>query len=262
MGENVSVRKNLRSHPHAHAMKISPVIVALDFSDQKSADIFISKITPELCSLKIGNELFTKLGPNYVRALIQKNFRVFLDLKFHDIPNTVSNACTAAAELGVWMLNVHVLGGVEMMRAARRAVDVFSAANRPLLIGVTVLTSLDENDLALFGMQHSVENTVLHFAQTAKACGLDGVVCSAKEAVLLRKKLGKDFLLITPGIRFVENNIADQKRVTTPQKAFDAGSDYLVMGRSITDAKDPAKLLRDICALSKKTRYCSKFNSL
>lgn len=222
------------------------VIVALDYPDKKSTDNFVSRVTPDLCALKIGKHLFTRLGPDYVRELVQKKFRVFLDLKFHDIPNTVFDACTAAAELGVWMLNVHVAGGFEMMRAARRAIDAFPASNRPLLVGVTVLTSMDDNDLALLGMQDSIENTVLRFAHAAKTSGLDGVVCSAKEVMVLREALGKAFLLVTPGIRFAMDEAGDQKRVLTPEAAIAAGADYLVMGRSITGAVDPAVMLEKI----------------
>ncbi len=225
---------------------ISNIIVALDFADKKSSDAFVSKITPELCALKIGKGMFTRLGPDYVRELIQKGFRVFLDLKFHDIPNTVFDACTAAAELGVWMVNVHISGGVEMMRAARRAISSMSTKKKPLLIGVTVLTSLDEQDLAFLGIHHSVENTVLSMAKTAKECGLDGVVCSAKEAVLLRKELGRDFLLVTPGIRLASDDAGDQKRVVTPEAAITAGADYLVIGRSITGAVDPVSILESL----------------
>ena len=222
------------------------IIVALDFPDKKSAMGFVDQVNSSLCALKIGKSLFTRLGPDFVRELIQKNFRVFLDLKFHDIPNTVFDACTAAAELGVWMLNVHVSGGVEMMHAARNAIDVFPAEKRPLLIGVTVLTSLDDKDLKLLGMNDTVENTVLRFAQAAKTCGFDGVVCSAQEARLLKERCGKDFLLVTPGIRLESDNSDDQKRIVTPQAAFAAGVDYLVMGRSITHAKDPVAVLQQL----------------
>ena len=227
-------------------MSSPKIIIALDYSSKQSADDFISRMTPDLCALKIGKHLFTRLGPDYVRELIQKGFRVFLDLKFHDIPNTVADACTAAADLGVWMVNVHVSGGSAMMRAARSAIDAFPAEKRPLLIGVTVLTSLDDNDLKLLGMNDSVENTVLRFAEAAKKCGLDGVVCSAKEAVLLRKALGEKFLLVTPGIRLASDKHSDQKRVLTPAAAFAAGSDYLVIGRSITGAEDPLEILREL----------------
>lgn len=222
------------------------IIVALDFPDKKSALDFVNQVDPSLCALKIGKSMFTRLGPDFVRELIQKNFRVFLDLKFHDIPNTVFDACTAAAELGVWMMNVHVSGGVEMMRAARNAIDAFPLEKRPLLIGVTVLTSFDDHDLKWLGINDSVENTVLRFAQSAKSCGLDGVVCSAKEAQILREKCDKDFLLVAPGIRLESDKGDDQKRIVTPQDAMGAGVDYLVMGRSITLAKDPVAVLRQL----------------
>lgn len=210
------------------------IIVALDFADKQSADDFLAKTNQEFYALKIGKNLFTQYGPDYVRELIAKGFKIFLDLKFHDIPKTVFDACTAAANLGVWMLNVHVSGGVEMMKAARRAIDQFPPENRPLLIGVTLLTSLDENDLLLLGIHDSVENTVLRMAKQAKACGLDGVVCSANEAPLLKKECGNDFLLITPGIRLEADSTDDQKRVVTPSVAFANGADYIVIGRSIT----------------------------
>lgn len=229
----------------------SKIIVALDFPNKKSTDHFISKITPALCAVKIGSTLFTQCGPDYVRELIQKNFRVFLDLKFHDIPNTVFDACTAAASLGVWMLNVHTLGGLDMMRSARLAINAFPAEKRPLLIGVTVLTSLDDHDLQSIGLHESVENTVLHLAEQAKACELDGVVCSAKEAILLRKIMGKDFLLITPGIRLASDQSQDQKRVVTPQVAIAAGANYLVLGRSITESQDPVALLQSLQSIKK-----------
>lgn len=222
------------------------VIVALDHSDKKSAMDFVNRVDPSLCCLKIGKSLFTQLGPDFVRELVAKKFHVFLDLKFHDIPSTVFGACTAAAELGVWMTNVHVSGGIEMMRAARRAIDQFPAEKRPLLIGVTVLTSLAEDDLKFLGIIGSIEELVLRMANNAKKCGLDGVVCSAKEAVLLRKNLGDDFLLVTPGIRLAADDADDQKRILTPKAAFAAGANYLVMGRSITGAKDPITVLRHI----------------
>lgn len=231
-------------------IKKTNIIVALDFPDKKSAMHFVNQVDPSLCTLKIGKSMFTRLGPDFVRELIEKKFRLFLDLKFHDIPNTVFDACTAAAELGVWMLNVHVSGGIEMMHAARDAIDAFPAEKRPLLIGVTVLTSLNEDNLKWLGINDSVENTVLRFAQAAKSCGLDGVVCSAKEAHLLREKCGKDFLLITPGIRLESDAANDQKRMMTPQAALASGADYLVIGRSITQAKDPVAVLRRLQLLS------------
>ncbi|MDP1573831.1 MAG: orotidine-5'-phosphate decarboxylase [Coxiellaceae bacterium] len=219
------------------------VIVALDYPDKASAMHFVSKVSPDLCRLKVGKGMFTYYGPDFVRELTALGFTVFLDLKFHDIPNTVFDACTAAAKLGVWMVNVHISGGIEMMRAARRAIDIPSSKNKPLLIGVTILTSLDQDDLSSLGIDDSLEDTVLRLARIAKTAGLDGVVCSAQEAVLLRKNLGDDFLLITPGIRLSSDDIADQKRVMTPGAAFAAGVDYLVMGRSITEARNPREIL-------------------
>lgn len=222
------------------------IIVALDHPDKQSAMDFVNHVDPSLCALKIGKSLYTRLGPDFVRELVAKKFRVFLDLKFHDIPNTVFDAVTAACELGVWMVNVHIAGGEKMLLEAKRAVDLFPAEKRPLLIGVTVLTSLDEKDLAFIGIPDSVENTVLRFALIGKKCGLDGVVCSAKEATLLRKNCGDDFILVTPGVRFKTDNHADQKRVLTPENALSTGADYLVMGRSITQAKDPTKILQTL----------------
>lgn len=205
---------------------------------------FVARVTPSLCCLKIGASLFTQLGPDFVRELTAQGFLIFLDLKFHDIPNTVFEACTAAANLGVWMLNVHVSGGIDMMKAARRAIDVLTPEKRPLLIGVTMLTSMNDDDLRSIGIQDSMENTVLRMSYTAKICGLDGVVCSAKEAQLLRKNIGDHFLLVTPGIRLETNSNDDQKRVMTPQDALTAGVDYLVMGRSITQVADPVIVLK------------------
>lgn len=232
---------------------MSSIIVALDsFPDKKSVLDFVNQLNPGLCELKIGKSLFTKFGPDLVRELIQKQFRIFLDLKFHDIPNTVFDACFAAAELGVWMVNVHVSGGVEMMKAARRAIDQFPSNPKPLLIGVTLLTSLDETDLKLMGIHDSIENSVLCMAKKAKECGLDGVVCSVSEAALLRKECGKDFLLITPGIRLETDSAGDQKRIMTPTAAFAAGVDYIVIGRSITGAIDPLKILNEITLSAKR----------
>src|SRR3989338_1252343 len=219
------------------------VIVALDKGDRAAIDAFVAKVNPSMCRLKIGSHAFTRLGPDYVRVLIQKGFSVFLDLKFHDIPKTVFDACKAAAELGVWMVNVHVAGGKNMLLAAHDAIHAFPKKKRPLLIGVTVLTSLDQADLVWFGFHESIDSIVLRFAMLAKECGLDGVVCSAEEAPLIRKKIGKDFLLVTPGIRFPDEATQDQKRVVTPDVAFQNGADYIVMGRSITAVKDPGTRL-------------------
>src|SRR3989338_2789898 len=222
------------------------VIVALDQCDRASIDQFVSIVNPTLCRLKVGKHAFTRFGPALVRELIHQKFSVFLDLKYHDIPNTVAEACRAAAEMGVWMLNVHVSGGRNMLIAAREAIDEFPKHQRPLLIGVTVLTSLDDNDLKQLGMHDSVENTVLRLAKNAKEAGLDGVVCSANEVTLLRKIVGDDFLLVTPGIRLPGDDSNDQKRVMTPEAAFAAGADYIVMGRSIVQADDPVEKLQSV----------------
>lgn len=222
------------------------IIVALDYPDLKSAEALIAKLNPAACRLKVGKHMFTRFGPDFVRSLVSRGFSVFLDLKFHDIPNTVADACLAAAEMGVWMVNVHVLGGKAMLAAARRAIDQLPKAKRPLLIGVTVLTSLDAKDLVVLGIEGELSDMVVKYALLAKETGLDGVVCSAQEAALLRKTLGDDFLLITPGIRLENDDQSDQKRVVTPAAAWAAGSDFLVMGRSITCARDPLKVLQSI----------------
>lgn len=220
------------------------VIVALDQCDRADIDKFVSTVSPALCCLKVGKHAFTRFGPALVRELIHQKFSVFLDLKYHDIPNTVAEACKAAAEMGVWMLNVHVAGGQKMLLAAREAINTFPKNKRPLLIGVTVLTSLDDADLKQLGMHDSVENTVLRLAKNAKTAGLDGVVCSANEVTVLRKALGDDFLLVTPGIRLLGDDSDDQKRVMTPEAAFAAGADYIVMGRSIVQANDSVEKLK------------------
>jgi len=222
------------------------IIVALDYSDLNTAENFIGKLSPDMCCLKVGKSMFTRFGPQFVRSLVDRGFFVFLDLKFHDIPNTVADACFAAAELGVWMLNVHVMGGLSMLQAARHAIDQVPKAERPLLIGVTVLTSLEAADLQSLGIEGDLPDVVVRYADMAKQAGLDGVVCSAKEAPFLRQKLGKDFLLVTPGIRMANDHLSDQKRVVTPEVAIALGADYLVMGRSITQGKDPLSILRSI----------------
>ncbi len=224
----------------------SKIIVALDYENLEQAECLIAKLDPTLCRLKVGKHMFTRFGPDFVRSLVGQGFSVFLDLKFHDIPNTVADACVASADLGVWMVNVHVLGGLPMLKAARSAIDQLPEAKRPLLIGVTVLTSLDTDDLSLLGIEEGVSAVVERYAKLAKQAGLDGVVCSAQEATLLRQTLGDDFLLVTPGIRLACDENSDQKRVVTPAVALHAGADYLVMGRSITQADDPLGVLRSI----------------
>lgn len=227
--------------------KKSPqIIVALDYSSIDEARRLIKKLNPNLCRLKIGKIMFTRYGPAFIKELIDQGFDIFLDLKFHDIPQTVAGACVAAAELGVWMTNVHIQGGQAMLQAAYSALKNLPDDRRPLLIGVTILTSLEQNDLKSMGITDNLEDIVLRFATMAKEIGLDGVVCSAKEATLLRKKLGEDFLLVTPGIRLASDKQEDQKRILTPEAAISAGADYLVIGRSITQADRPLALLKDI----------------
>jgi orotidine-5'-phosphate decarboxylase len=221
------------------------VIVALDYDTQSAALSFIDSIDPESCRLKVGKEMFTLFGPDFVRQLHQRGFSVFLDLKFHDIPNTCAKAVRAAAELGVWMVNVHASGGERMMSAARDILAPYGN-DRPLLIGVTVLTSMSESDLVDIGCRFPPQEQVLGLATLAKRSGLDGVVCSAQEAPMLKEKLGRDFQLITPGIRPSGSDIGDQRRVMTPQAAIAAGADYLVIGRPITQADEPALVLQSI----------------
>ena len=221
------------------------VIVALDFPDAHAAQTFAERLSPAHCRLKVGMELFTAAGPKVVENLVSRGFDVFLDLKYHDIPTTVARACTQAASLGVWMLNVHVLGGKKMLLAAREAVDRF--ARRPLLIGVTLLTSHGADDIADLGWERDgVAHHVERLAGLAEAAGLDGVVCSPQETAQLRRRFGKDFLLVTPGVRPAGAVTDDQIRTRTPAAAVAEGSDYLVIGRPITRAPDPVSALAAI----------------
>lgn len=220
------------------------VIVALDYPDARPALELAARLDPVACRLKVGKELFTAAGPQLVRELVGKGFGVFLDLKFHDIPNTTAAACRAAAELGVWMVNVHAGGGRKMMEAAREAVD--KSAHKPLLIGVTVLTSMDEAGLHEIGIARSPREQVLHLAGLVQQSGLDGVVCSAQEAADLRARFGAGFVLVTPGIRPAGADAGDQSRIMTPGSAIRAGADYLVIGRPITQAADPLSALQQI----------------
>jgi orotidine-5'-phosphate decarboxylase len=217
------------------------IIVALDFADSKQALEFSRKTSPDQCRLKIGKELFTSCGPALVEQLVSSGYDIFLDLKFHDIPNTVQKAASAAAKLGVWMLNVHALGGSAMMQAAREGVEI--VAQRPFLIAVTVLTSLSSQDLRDIGIDRSVPDLVDQLARNALASGLDGVVCSAEEAPALRSSIGDSALLVTPGIRPEWASTDDQQRIVTPQQALADGASYLVIGRPITRHQDPAAAL-------------------
>jgi orotidine-5'-phosphate decarboxylase len=226
------------------AINMSPVIIALDFADAKSALALAKQLDPTLCRLKVGKELFTRSGPILIEQLINLGFDVFLDLKYHDIPNTVARACLAAADLGVWMVNVHALGSRSMLLAASEALEKHS--QRPLLIAVTILTSLEKYDLYAVGLHGSVEENVLRLARLSDACGLDGVVCSPHEILTIRKAIGNDFKLVTPGIRPVDSGLDDQKRIMTPAQAVNFGADYLVIGRPITAAPDPLQALMDI----------------
>jgi orotidine-5'-phosphate decarboxylase len=217
------------------------IIVSLDFDREQAALDLAGLLDPTRCRVKVGKELFTCCGPGVVEKLRNGGFDVFLDLKFHDIPHTVARACVAAAKLGVWMLNVHASGGSAMLRAAREAVD--AAAGKPLLIAVTVLTSLSEQDLHDIGVSCTPDEQVLRLSALARDAGLDGVVCSAREAVQLRRSCGEDFALVTPGIRPAGSGSEDQKRIMTPAEAIHAGSDYLVIGRPVTRAADPLQAL-------------------
>jgi orotidine-5'-phosphate decarboxylase len=220
------------------------IIVPLDVADSDAALALAARLDPKLCRVKIGKELFVAAGPAVVAKVHERGFEIFLDLKFHDIPSTVAGACRSAARLGVWMMNVHASGGEAMLRAAREAVE--SVSRPPLLIAVTILTSLSQADLVRVGYSGSLIENVERLARLARASGLDGVVCSAQEAPLIRNATGKDFVLVTPGIRPKTDVRDDQARVVTPVEAVRLGSDYLVIGRSITRAPDPAAMLDEI----------------
>jgi orotidine-5'-phosphate decarboxylase len=227
------------------------IVVALDFHSAVPALALVDKLQPSLCRLKVGKELFTATGPALLEKLMQRGFEIFLDLKFHDIPNTTAQACKAAAGLGVWMVNVHALGGRKMMEAAHAAVA--QAARPPKLIAVTVLTSMAQQDLTDIGISATPAETVLRLARLARDSGLDGVVCSAQEAAQLREQCGAEFCLVTPGIRPAQVGarravplLDDQARVMTPQAALQAGSNYLVIGRPITQSADPLQALLEI----------------
>lgn len=222
----------------------SPVIVALDYSTAMLATELVEKLNPRQCRLKVGKQLFTSAGPNFVRHLVDEGFEVFLDLKFHDIPNTVAEACRASVDLGVWMLNVHASGGSRMLEAAREAVATDHHA--PKLIAVSVLTSMTSEDLHATGVEGGLADQVKRLSTLSFNAGLDGMVCSAQEAPLLKTEFGETFSLVTPGIRTEGSSMGDQRRVMTPQNAMQAGSDYLVIGRSVTSAENPLQVLESI----------------
>lgn len=225
-------------------MHKSRIIIALDYPSAETANVLLGQLDPARCRLKVGKELFTATGPAFVSKLVQQGFDVFLDLKFHDIPNTVAKACQAAAELGVWMLNVHALGGGRMLAAAREAIN--SASHQPLLIAVTILTSMGSEELEQIGLAGDAKQHVKHLAHLAQAAGIDGVVCSPQEVAMLRKHMPPSFKLVTPGIRPKGAVIGDQTRIMTPAEAMTAGSDYLVIGRPITQQPDPMAALAAI----------------
>ncbi|KWW10506.1 orotidine 5'-phosphate decarboxylase [Pasteurella multocida] len=223
----------------------SKIIVALDYEKEEEALRLVDQIDPSLCRLKVGKEMFTTLGTKFVKALHDRNFDVFLDLKFHDIPNTVARAVRSAADLGVWMVDLHASGGLRMMEEAKKILVPYGK-DAPLLISVTVLTSMEDLDLLQIGINASPMEQVIRLANLTQRAGLDGVVCSPQEVEILRANCGKDFKLITPGIRPIGSDFGDQRRVMTPAGAIQAGSDYLVIGRPITQADNPAEVLKSI----------------
>ena len=228
-------------------MNKSRLIISLDFSEANQALEFCKKIDPLSCKIKIGKELYTRAGPILIEKLRTLNYDIFLDLKYHDIPNTVANACRVATDLGVWMLNVHASGGSKMMEAAYESIIKSGhSKNRPLLVAVTVLTSMSSDDFAELGLTNSIEDQVLLLSKMAKSAGLDGVVCSGIEANKLRHEFGKGFCLVTPGIRLDTLNNDDQERIMTPYEAIKAGSNYLVIGRPITRASNPVNVINAI----------------
>jgi len=236
----------------------SRLIVAMDFADKNQALSLADQLDPKRCRLKVGKEMYTRFGPEFVKQLQNKDFELFLDLKFHDIPNTVAKvcaaaadlntvakACAAAADLGVWMINVHTSGGRKMMEAAAAVLQEYRD-DVPLITGVTVLTSMSLEEMRETGIESSIEDRVIALSKLAQDSGLDGVVCSALEASSLRKEVTDDFLLVTPGIRPAGSAAGDQHRIMTPVDALTAGSDYLVIGRPVTQAGDPLKAMCDI----------------
>jgi orotidine-5'-phosphate decarboxylase len=221
------------------------LIVALDFAEKTPALSLIDQLDPEQCRLKVGKEMFGRFGPEFIKELHARDFDIFLDLKYHDIPNTVAKACQAAADLGVWMINCHASGGEAMMSTACKALESYGK-DAPLFTAVTVLTSMSQSELEQTGISMSIADRVVLLAKLAEQSGMDGIVCSAQEAAELRQSVGEDFLLVTPGIRPAGSAMDDQKRVMTPARAIQEGASYLVIGRPITKADDPLKSLSEI----------------
>lgn len=223
----------------------SQLIIALDFDNQHDALNLVEKLDPKSCNLKVGSELFTLFGAGFVKQLVNRQFKVFLDLKFHDIPNTVAQACKAGADLGVWMMNVHAAGGMKMMQLAKKAIEPYGSS-RPILIAVTVLTSFDRNELTSIGINSSVVEQVNKLSILAKESGLDGVVSSAQEVKVIKNLCGAEFITVTPGIRLLSDKKDDQSRVMSPNQAIAEGSDYLVIGRPITQSENPQVVVAEI----------------
>ena len=223
------------------------VIIALDYEKEADALALVDQLDPQNCRLKVGKEMFTTLGTNFVKQLHARHFDVFLDLKFHDIPNTVARAVRSAADLGVWMVDLHASGGLRMMEEAKKILEPYGK-DAPLLIGVTVLTSMEDLDLLQIGINASPMEQVIRLAHLTQRAGLDGVVCSPQEVEILRRNCGENFLLVTPGIRPIGADFGDQRRVMTPAAAIRSGSDYLVIGRPITQTENPAEVLKAINA--------------
>jgi orotidine-5'-phosphate decarboxylase len=224
------------------------LIVALDFNRDYEAMTLVDQLDPARCAIKVGHEMFTLFGPHFVRSLVDRQFKVFLDLKLYDIPNTVARSCQASAELGVWMMNVHASGGLSMMQVARRALEAYGP-NRPLLIAVTVLTSMSASDVSLSGAHESIEHRISELAQLALVAGLDGVVSSALDVPTIKAACGPSFLTVTPGIRCFSDAQDDQSRIATPEHAIQAGSDYLVIGRPITRAAHPKEVVSELLSM-------------
>lgn len=228
------------------SLKSSQIIVALDYANKKKALTFVDRIDPKDCKLKVGKEMFTLFGPKLVHDLHARGFDVFLDLKFHDIPNTTAKAVAAAADMGVWMVNIHAIGGIRMMAAAKQVLLSYGT-DAPLLIAVTVLTSMEKEDLHSIGINATISDYSKRLASLAHSCGVDGVVCSAHEASRLKTVFGRAFQIISPGIRPCGSTIWDQRSIMTPEKALLSGVDYIVIGRPITQSIDPVASLRSIC---------------